>query len=135
MIQRRAFLLASVAMLSLPGVGLARAVTKGGPARGRTIRLPGARAPIDILEDAMGVPHIRAKSKHDAFFGQGYVVARDRMFQIDRDYRRELGRMAEVFGARFVTADRAARLFLDRGDIDAELKSLPPEVLDCARGY
>ena len=43
--------------------------------------------------------------------------------------------MAEVFGPRFVAGDRAARLFLYRGDVDAELKSLPPEVLDCARGY
>ena len=135
MIQRRAFLLTSVAMLALPGASMAREVSKPRPGRGRTVRLAGARAPIEILEDAMGVPHIRAKSKHDAYFGQGYVVARDRMFQIDWDYRRELGRMAEVFGSRFVSADSAARLFLYRGDVDAELRSLPPEVLDCARGY
>ena len=82
-------------MLALPGVGLAAEVSRSGPEGARTIRLAGARAPIEILEDAMGVPHIRAKSKHDAFFGQGYVVARDRMFQIDWDYRRELGRMRE----------------------------------------
>ena len=99
------------------------------------IRLPGARAPIEILEDARGVPHIRAQSKHDAFFGQGYVVARDRLFQLDWDYRRELGRMAEIFGPRYVAADRAARLFHYRGDVDAELASLPPGVLDCAQGY
>jgi penicillin amidase len=103
--------------------------------RGRTIRLPGARAPIEVLEDAMGVPHIRAQSKHDAFFGQGYLVACDRLFQIDFSSRRDLGRMAEAFGPRFVAGDRAARLFHYRGDIDAELKALPPEVLDCARGY
>ena len=99
------------------------------------IRLPGARAPIEILEDARGVPHIRAQSKHDAFFGQGYVVARDRLFQLDWDYRRELGRMAEIFGPRYVAADRAARLFHYRGDVDTELASLPPGVLDCAQGY
>ncbi|MGN6819282.1 MAG: penicillin acylase family protein [Sphingomonas sp.] len=135
MIQRRAFLLASVAMLSLAGAGMARPIEKVGKMGRRTIRLPGARAPIEILEDRMGVPHIRAQSKHDAFFGQGYVVARDRMFQMDWDYRREMGRMAEAFGPRYVAADRSARLFHYHGDVDAELKSLPPEVLDCARGY
>ncbi len=135
MIQRRSFLLASVAVLALPGAGLAWPTRKQEVAGGRMIRLPGARAPIEILEDARGIPHIRAQSKHDAFFGQGYVVARDRLFQLDWDYRRELGRMAEVFGARYVNADRSARLFHYRGDIDAELRSLPPGVLDCARGY
>lgn len=135
MLQRRAFLLASVATLSLSGLGLARSTGAASIGDRRRIRLPGARAPIELLEDAMGIPHIRAQSKHDAFFGQGYVVARDRLFQIDFDYRRELGRMAEAFGPRFVPADRSARLFHFRGDIDAELSALPPDVLECARGY
>lgn len=134
MIQRRTFLLASAAALCLEGAALARSIRIARPAT-RTLRLPGAHAPIEIVEDAMGIPHIRAQSKHDAFFGQGYVVARDRLFQIDLSNRRELGRMAEAFGPRFVTADQAARLFHYRGDIDAELDALPPEVLECARGY
>jgi len=134
-IQRRAFLLTSAAILSLTGGALARQTNNTAAGRRRNVRLAGAQAPIDILEDQMGIPHIRARSKHDAFFGQGYVVARDRLFQIDLSHRRELGRMAESFGPRFIAADRAARLFQYRGDIDAELASLPPEVLDCARGY
>jgi penicillin amidase len=108
---------------------------KSSVGRGRTIRLSGAHAPIEVLEDPMGIPHIRAQSKHDAFFGQGYLVACDRLFQLDFSNRRELGRMAEAFGPKFLAADSAARLFLYRGDVDAELKSLPPEVLECARGY
>lgn len=96
---------------------------------------PDGHPPIEVLEDPMGIPHIRAKFKHDAFFGQGYVVARDRLFQIDLAYRRGLGRMAEAFGSRFLTHDHAARLFHYRGDIDAELRALPPDVLDCACGY
>jgi penicillin amidase len=134
MIQRRAFLLASAAVLGLhaAGCGQAAPVKK---LKAREIRAHGARAPFEILEDALGIPHIRAASKHDAFFGQGYVVARDRLFQLDLSHRRELGRMAEALGPRFAAADRAARLFLYQGDIDAELKALPPEVLDCARGY
>lgn len=136
MIQRRAFLLASAALLSGPLLsGQSTLWARPLATRKRIISLRGARAPIEIIEDKFGVPHIRAKSKHDAFFGQGYVLARDRLFQMDLSNRRDLGRMAEAFGARFLPADRAARLFLYRGDIDAELKAIPPEVLDCARGY
>lgn len=132
MIQRRAFLLASAALVAMPGSLFAKPRIKG---ETRKIALAGARAPIEVVEDALGVPHVRAASKHDAFFGQGYLVARDRLFQIDMERRRDTGRMAESFGPRFVAADRAARLFLYRGDIDAELAALPPEVLECAKGY
>lgn len=132
MIQRRAFLLASVAFAAMPGEILAKPRTRRSVS---AVSLPGARAPIEIVEDELGVPHVRAASAHDAFFGQGYLVARDRLFQIDMEHRRDAGRMAEAFGPRFVAADKAARLFTYRGDIDAELAGLPPAVLDCARGY
>ncbi|WP_163364008.1 penicillin acylase family protein, partial [Klebsiella aerogenes] len=71
----------------------------------------------------------------DAFFGQGYVVARDRLFQIDLSHRREMGRLAEAFGARFARHDANARLFHYRGDIDAELRRVPADVLACAQAY
>ncbi|MGA1819081.1 penicillin acylase family protein [Sphingobium sp. WW5] len=133
LIQRRAFLLAGVAAFALPGGLMAKPMVRGGkPLR---VKIAGAKAPIEIVEDEMGVPHVRAQSLHDAYFGQGYLVARDRLFQIDMDYRRDMGRMAEAFGPRFVAADKAARLFLYRGDIDAELATLPPGVLECAQGY
>ncbi|OWR01610.1 penicillin acylase family protein [Sphingopyxis witflariensis] len=135
MIQRRAFLLASVALAAMPGSLLAKPRGHGGSAKPRTVHLTGARAPVEVIEDELGVPHVRAASLHDAFFGQGYLVARDRLFQIDMEQRRDMGRMAEAFGPRFVAADRAARLFLYRGDIEAELAALPPDVLECAQGY
>lgn len=131
MIQRRAFLLASAALVAMPGSLLAKPRIKGT----RNIVLSGAHAPIEVIEDELGVPHVRAASQYDAFFGQGYLVARDRLFQIDMEHRRDMGRMAEAFGARFVAADKAARLFLYRGDVEAELAALPPGVLECARGY
>lgn len=132
MIQRRAFLLASAALVALPGSLFAQPRVRGAVQR---TALKGARAPIEVVEDELGVPHVRAASKHDAFFAQGYLVARDRLFQLDIDNRREMGRMAEAFGPAFVAADRAARLFHYRGDIDAELAALPAEVLECAKGY
>ena len=133
MIQRRAFLLATAAALTVPVVSAwGEPLVKG---RSTRVRLTGARAPIDIVEDELGVPHVRAGSLHDAYFGQGYLVARDRLFQIDIDHRRDMGRMAEAFGDAFVAADKAARLFHYRGDIDAEFATLPPGVLECAQGY
>lgn len=100
-----------------------------------TVELDGAWAPIEVSEDALGVPHVRARSKRDAFFAQGYLVARDRLFQLDLDLRLRSGRMAEGYGASFLPGDRAARLFHYRGDMAAELAAIPPEVRDCVHGY
>ncbi|MCX8477159.1 MAG: penicillin acylase family protein [Sphingomonas sp.] len=129
MLDRRSFLLGSVATLALAPAVRAQAAV----ARSATVRGPGA--PIEIVDDVFGVPHIRARTIADAFFGQGYVVARDRLFQIDLSHRRELGRLAEAFGAGFARHDATARLFHYRGDIDAELRRVPDEMLDCARAY
>jgi penicillin amidase len=66
------------------------------------------------------VPHIYAGSEADLFFVQGFNAARDRLFQIDLWRRRGLGQLAEVLGPGFIEQDRAARLFLYRGDMDRE---------------
>ena len=91
------------------------------------IALPGLGAPAQILVDPWGVPHLYAASADDLFFVQGFNAARDRLFQIDLWRRRGLGRLASVFGADFVEQDRAARLFLYRGDMAREWRSYGPE--------
>jgi penicillin amidase len=130
MLDRRSFLLGSVATLALTPAAARSQVTAL-----RSARLRGLGAPIDVVDDVFGVPHIRARTIPDAFFGQGYVVARDRLFQVDLSHRRELGRLAEAFGAGFARHDATARLFHYRGDLDAELRRVPDDVLDCARAY
>ena len=130
MLDRRSFLLGSTACLALfPELTAAAAQPI------RRTRVAGARAPIEIIDDQWGIPHIRAASKRDAFFGQGYCVARDRLFQIDYGHRREMGRLAEVFGPGFAEYDALMRLFHYHGDVDAELATVPAEVRECAQGY
>lgn len=85
-----------------------------------TIELPGLTGPAEIIIDEWGVPHIYAASTYDAFRVQGFNAARDRLWQIDFWRRRGLGRLSSVFGEKYVERDRAARLFLFRGDQHAD---------------
>ena len=78
------------------------------------------REPVEIIRDKYGISHIYAKNPRDLFYAQGYNAARDRLWQLDQWRRRGEGRMAEQFGPRFLEADRAARLFLYRGDLETE---------------
>ncbi len=80
----------------------------------------GLNAPAQMIVDHWGVPHIFAASARDAFFLQGYNAARDRLWQIDLWRKRGLGRLSASFGSSYVAQDRAARLFLYRGDMAAE---------------
>jgi len=118
----RCFALPMCAVLFLLWAGpviFAHGATKDAAAT-ETISLADLQQPVEILIDRWGVPHIYAKNEADLFFTQGFNAARDRLFQIDLWRRRGLGQLAEVFGPSFIEQDKAARLFLYRGDMNRE---------------
>lgn len=85
-----------------------------------TLRIAGLGAPATISIDRWGIAHIRAETKGDLFFLQGFNAARDRLWQLDLWRKRGLGLLAADFGPGYLEQDRAARLFLYRGDMAAE---------------
>lgn len=85
-----------------------------------TYHLPGLAAPATIRVDRWGLPHITASGPEDLFFAQGFNAARDRLWQIDLWRKRGLGLLAADFGPGYLMQDRAARLFLYRGDMAPE---------------
>ena len=58
----------------------------------------GLEGAVTILRDEWGIPHVRAASAHDGFFGQGFVHAADRLGQLEYDRRRAYGTWAEIAG-------------------------------------
>jgi penicillin amidase len=97
-----------------------------GGSRQAGIDMPGLTQPVEILRDKHGVSHIYAKNEHDLFYAQGFSAARDRLWQLDLWRRQGEGKMAEQFGPRFIEQDRAARMFLYRGDLETEFASYHP---------
>jgi penicillin G amidase len=89
-------------------------------------QVAGLAAAAEIVVDRHGLAHIYAASERDAYFLQGYNVARDRLWQIDLWRKRGLGRLAASFGPAYVPQDRAARLFLYRGSMAAEWARYAP---------
>jgi penicillin amidase len=85
--------------------------------------------------DHWGVAHIFAASARDAFFLQGYNAARDRLWQIDLWRKRGLGLLSKSFGPSYVDQDRAARLFLYRGDMDQEWASYAPDSRELVEAF
>ncbi|PIF73889.1 penicillin amidase [Variovorax sp. 54] len=82
--------------------------------------VPGLEKPAEVLVDRWGVPHLYAGTLYDAFVAQGFIAARDRLWQMDLWRKRGLGEMAKDFGPAWVESDRAARAVLYRGDMYRE---------------
>src|SRR5580765_854440 len=88
-----------------------------------TMSVDGLTAPVRIVRDSWGVPHIYAQNDADLFFAQGFVQAQDRLFQMDLWRRSAQGRLSEVLGPNFIERDAMTRRIQYRGDMDAEWKS------------
>jgi penicillin G amidase len=73
------------------------------------IALSGLKAPVSVVRDAHGVPHLSAASLEDLFFAQGYVTAQDRLWQMDMTRRAASGEMAEILPASSAPAPAPSR--------------------------
>ena len=72
--------------------------------------LPGLAAPVEVIRDANGIPHITAGNEEDALFALGFVHAQDRMWQMEMNRRIGAGRLAEVLGSAALDTDRLLRV-------------------------
>jgi penicillin amidase len=92
------------------------------------LNVEGLRAPVEVVRDRWGVPHIYAQNADDLFFAQGYVMGQDRLWQLEMWRRQREGRLSEILGPETVERDRQARLLMYRGAFDdQEWTSYHPE--------
>src|SRR5687768_15249621 len=94
----------------------------------------GLKAEVEVLRDEWGVPHIYARSVDDLFFAQGFVVAQDRLWQMEIWRRTGEGRVAELVGPAGVPHDRLYRLLKFRGPVD-DAEDRKSTRLNSSHGY
>lgn len=92
-------------------------------------------APVRILRDERGVPHIRARTLHDLYFAQGYVTGSDRLFQIDLTRRYVYGRLSELLGAATLPTDEQSRVYDPAAIVAAQFAQLGSAQRDELRAY
>lgn len=73
------------------------------------ITLNGTRSPVTVVFDDHAIPHVFAQNDHDAYFAQGYLTARDRLWQMEFQTHAAAGRIAEIVGAKALELDRYNR--------------------------
>lgn len=124
----------SAALLAAPAIARDKPNPLGSARQTKT-DVAGLNAPARILIDVWGIPHIYAGNEHDLFFLQGFNAARDRLWQIDLWRKRGLGLLAKDFGPAYAEQDKALRLFLYRGDMNAEWAAYGPKAKTYADAF
>ncbi len=74
-----------------------------------TIQIEGLENEVTILIDQYGVPHIYADSAADAYYGLGYMHAKDRLFQMVMQKYLAAGRVSELVGGYANSSDKIYR--------------------------
>lgn len=69
------------------------------------LRAQGLREKVDIIVDADQITHVFAKNDHDLYFAQGYVVASERLWQMEFLVRTASGRLSEILGPKTLDYD------------------------------
>jgi len=105
------------------------------PQTGGRIVLEGLSAPVEILRDRSGVPHIYARTSNDLFFAEGFVHAQDRFWQMEFWRRISSGRLSELLGKKTLETDKFMRTLGFRQVAAREIRQLTPEARQCLDAY
>jgi penicillin amidase len=104
------------ALLILLGIGFIIGILyvrqlsrKGLPDYNTEVMLDGMLSQVTIYRDAYAVPHIYADNTKDLARATGYVMAQDRLWQMDLFRRATTGRLSEIFGPDLVETDLLMR--------------------------
>ena len=97
--------------------------------------LTGIVSGATVHRDKWGIPHISADNEADLFFAQGFATAQDRLFQMDYDRLRCLGRSSEHLGERGLTQDQLMRRRALKNVAKRDLEVCSPEAKAMITAY
>jgi penicillin G amidase len=100
-----------------------------------SVVVPGLHSQVTVERDNWGVPHIRAASVEDLAEAQGYVIAQDRLWQMDLLRRASRGQLSEVLGPATLKIDEDFRLLNFSRTADRDYTMIRPDVRKVMEAY
>ncbi len=73
------------------------------------LKFPSLSGKVEVYLDERLVPHVFAEQENDAYFVQGYLHAKFRLWQMDLQTRLAAGRVSEIAGDKAIEVDREFR--------------------------
>jgi penicillin amidase len=129
-------LLVIVLLAILAGVIFVRNISrKGLPDYNQDVKLTGLQYEVRVYRDKYAIPHIYAKTGNDLYMAVGYLLAQDRLWQMDLIRRVTLGRISEIFGENFVETDLLLRALRFSDKSERILKELDEKNLAIIKAF
>jgi penicillin G amidase len=101
----------------------------------RSLGIPGLAHPASLTVDSDGITHVAASSLSDAYFLNGWVHARDRLFQMDVNRRQPSGTLAELLGRAALSSDVQARTIGLRRAAERTWAAAPADLKAALQAY
>ena len=128
--------LCALSVIGFLAVAPAQVTAAAAVARPATaIRPAGLQSAARLMRDRNGVTHIEAASVHDLLFLQGWVHARDRLFQMDVSRREPSGTLAELLGKAALPGDVQARTIGLRRGAERSWAAAPADLRAALTAY
>ena len=96
-------------LLGITAVLRYRIAHKSVPDYNKDIQLNKITQNVEVYRDSLAIPHIYAKSEKDLYTAVGYLMAQDRLWQMDLLRRATTGNLSEIFGKDFIDTDMLMR--------------------------
>jgi penicillin amidase len=131
----KALLIGIPALVLILVLAAAWLVRRSWPQESGTTAVRGLSAPVEVVRDGWGVPHLYAKNERDLFFAQGWVHAQDRLWQMCFNREVGSGRLAALFGAGALPTDKYLRTLGLRRMAERDLALASPETRGFLEAY
>jgi penicillin amidase len=117
------------------GIFIRYTARKALPDYNRDIVLSGLTSEVKVSRDSFAVPHVIADNEHDVYRATGYLMAQDRLWQMDLLRRLTTGRLSEIFGKDLITADQLFRSLRFTEKSRMVIDSCDAEVVACLQAF
>jgi len=109
--------------------------TRALPDYNAAVDLEKLTSPVTVFRDSMGIPHIYADNEEDLYRTVGYVMAQDRLWQMDLMRRITTGRLSEVLDPGLVEADQLFRALDFPKKSRMVIAQTDPDILLCMEAF
>jgi len=109
--------------------------TRAVPDYNANVDLENLTEKVTVFRDSLGIPHIYAQNEPDLYRTVGYVMAQDRLWQMDLMRRVTTGSLAEVLDPGLVGADQLFRALQFTKKSEWIMSETDPSILACVDAF
>ena len=109
--------------------------TRAVPDYNKDVDLENLTEEVTVFRDSLGIPHIYAANEQDLYRTVGYVMAQDRLWQMDLLRRITTGRLSEVLDPGLVNADQLFRSLQFSKKSELIISKTDPVILSCLDAF